>query len=111
MDSQQLNRRISLQSPVIVRSPSGGQVPGWIEYATPWARKRDLSGNERAATSHGGKVDEARTEWIIRYRAGVLPAHRILFAGQAYPITHVKDLDDARAWLLLTCTSGVATDA
>lgn len=107
MDSQQLNRRISLQAPAVSKSASGGIVKGWSEYAQVWARKRDLNGNERAATTHGGQVSEARTEWIVRYRSGVLPTHRIAWGSQVFDITHVKDLDDAHSWLLLTCTTGL----
>ena len=105
MSAIELDERITIEQKTPVRGASGGTTHLWTEFAKVWARKQDFAGTEKRATSHGGEVAEARTEFKIRYRAGVTPAMRVSFGGAHYNIKHVKDLSGL--WMILTCDTGV----
>ena len=103
-----LDRRITLQSLTVAKGTSGGMTKTWADFATSIAAGvRNLSGNERQASSAGGQVAEARTEFTIRYRAGVTADMRVLYAGAVYNIRHVNDWMGKRESLVLTCDTGV----
>lgn len=102
-----LNRRVTLQSLVLTRGSSGGMVKTWVALVQDLpAAVLPLSGNERAASSAGGQVAVARTEFTIRYRADVSEKCRVLYGGDVYNITHVKDYRGRREFLILTCDAG-----
>ena len=103
-----LDRRITLQSLTVGKGTSGGMTKTWSDFATSIAAAvRNLSGNERQASSAGGQVAQARTEFTIRYRAGVTAQMRVLYAGSVYNIQHVNDWMGKRESLVLTCDTGV----
>ena len=108
MQAGRLNRRITLQSLTVSKGASGGMTKTWVNFASSVpAAVRNLSGNERRATSVGGQVAEARTEFTIRYRSGVTAEMRVLYAGAVYNIRHVNDWMGKRESLVLTCDTGV----
>lgn len=107
MDINKLTRRITLQTPTVTKGISGGIVTTWHDTSTPMAAVRHLSGNERQASSAGGQVAEARTEFTIRWRAGVTPQMRVQYDGAVYNIRHVNDFMGRRESLILTCDTGV----
>ena len=103
-----LDRRITLQSLTVAKGASGGMKKTWANFATGIAAAvRNLSGNERQASSAGGQVAEVRTEFTIRYRTGVTADMRVLYAGAVYNIRHVNDWMGKRESLVLTCDTGV----
>ncbi len=64
----QLNRQITIQQNTQTKDTEGGMVDSWANFAENiWAKKNNLSGNERAATRQGGSTLDARTEFTIRY--------------------------------------------
>lgn len=107
MKAGQLDQRITLQAPTVSKGASGGMAKAWVDVATIWAAVRHLSGNERRASSAGGEVAQARTEFTIRTRPGVTAQLRVLYRGKIYNITHVNSYTDRDAWMLLTCDTGV----
>lgn len=108
MDAGKLNRRITIQQPATTRGGSGGAAVAWADWKKDiWAKVIPLSGNERRVTDHGGEIAEARTEFIIRYRAGVDETMRVLYKGKFYNIKHVKDVNDDHDIIVLTCDTGV----
>lgn len=108
MQAGRLNRRITLQNLTVSKGASGGMKKTWANFATSIAAAvRNMSGNERQASSAGGQVAEARTEFTIRYRSGVTADMRVLYAGAVYNIRHVNDWMGKRESLVLTCDTGV----
>ena len=102
------NRRISIESPSQSKDASGGNVTAWGSLTgTIWAAVKNMSGNERRVTTHGGQVSEARTEFTIRYIAGITTKMRISYSGAYYNITHVNNFNEANRWLVITCDTGV----
>lgn len=107
LQAGKLNRRISLQSLTVTKGLSGGKQSNWADFAVGVpAAVRHLSGNERQASSAGGQVAEARTEFTIRWRGGVNAQMRVLYDGAIYNIRHVSDLMARRETLILTCDTG-----
>ena len=102
-----LNRRVTLESLVQTKDAEGGMVDSWSAVATVWAKVANLSGNERRASSHGGQVAEARTEFTIRYRAGLNAKMRVSYAGKIYNIRHINDFAEEHRFVVLTCDTGV----
>ena len=107
LQAGKLTQRITLQALTITKGASGGAVKGWSEVAQVWAAVRHLSGNERQASSAGGQEAEARTEFTIRYRAGVTERMRVLYGTKIYNIRHLNDFMARRESLVLTCDTGV----
>ena len=108
-----LTRRILIEKLTQTKDSSGGMVDTWAADTAVgsagyvWAKVMNLSGNERNATSHGGKVPEARTEFTVRYNVNVMPKHRISYAGKLYDIQHVNNYKEQNKFLILTCNTGV----
>lgn len=104
-----LNRRITLEALTQTKDDEGGMVDSWVPLAGMpiWARVANLSGNERRATSHGGQVAEARTEFTIRYRAGIDAKMRISYNAKLYNIRHVNNYLEENRFLILTCDTGM----
>jgi SPP1 family predicted phage head-tail adaptor len=107
MRAGRLAKRITLQALAQGKDAYGGNTKAWANVATVWAGVRNLSGNERPATAHGGQMAEARTEFTTRYRAGVTAAMRVSYAGNLYNIKHVNDVNEEHRMLVLTCDTGV----
>lgn len=107
MQAGKLNKRVTLQAPTVTKGASGGVVKGWSEVATVWAAIRHFSGNERAASSAGGQVAEARVEITIRHRAAVTPQIRVLHGSTVYNVRHVNNFMEKNETLILTCETGV----
>lgn len=106
MQSQQLDTVIQVEALTVTRGASGGMQKQWAVHAEPYAQRRDLSGNERAASSAGGEVAVARVEFILRERDGITEQMRVRHKGKLFGITHVKPLADYRGWMVLTCDTG-----
>ena len=107
LQAGKLDQRIALREPSQVRGTSGGFKKGWIDRPAMWAAVRHLSGNERRATSVGGEVAVARTEFTIPYREGVTARWGVLYLGRHYNIQHVNDFMARREYLILTCDTGL----
>lgn len=105
--AMQLNKRITIQSLTQTKDTHGGQVDTWTDIALVWAGIKSLSGDERRITKEGGQAAEARTEFMIRYRAGIIEKMRVLYGGKIYNIKHVNDLNEGHRFMILTCDTGV----
>jgi len=105
--SRDLNRRIVIEALTQTKDTQGGMVDSWTAAPPVWAKIMNLSGNERKLTTHGGDAPEARTEFTIRYQAGITPKHRINYSGKLYNIKHVNDYKEQHKFLILTCDTGL----
>jgi SPP1 family predicted phage head-tail adaptor len=102
----QLNRRIVIEALTQTKDAAGGMVDNWATAYTVWAKIANLSGVERKITEHGGQVAQARTEFTVRYNAGITAKHRINYAGKFYNIKHVNDYNEEHRFMILTCDTG-----
>lgn len=103
----QFKTRISIEALTVSKDTSGGASRSWAAHASPWARVRHYSGNERSATAAGGgQVAQARTEFVLRYRADITDTMRIKLGGVIYNIRHISPVD--RQWLVIDADTGVS---
>lgn len=103
----QLNQQITIQKRNQIKDAEGGMVDVWADFATDiWAKKNNLSGSERAATSKGGQTLDARTEFTIYYLAGVTNEMRIVHNGKYYNIRHVNNFMESNEYLIISCDLG-----
>lgn len=103
----QLNKQITIQQRVTAKDSEGGMVDSWSDFAADiWAKRNNLSGNERSSTRQGGQALDARTEFTIYYLDGVTNEMRILHNGIHYNIRHVNNYMEQNEYLIITCDTG-----
>lgn len=103
----QLNQIITIQQRTQTKDAEGGMVDAWSDFAADiWAKKNNLSGNERAATNKGGQTLDARTEFTVYYLDSVTNEMRIVHNGKYYNIRHVNNFMESSEYLIITCDLG-----
>jgi len=102
-----LNRKIMFQRPARVGNMQGGSVKSWTDAGAAWAQMIPLRGGEALEQS----VLRGTQLWkvTVRFRADVSTDWRVLFGEQPLNILTCADPDGRRAWLVMTCESGVRT--
>ncbi len=98
-----LTHRVTLQA--VTRTPDGGGgfTESWSDLAdapTVYAAIRPLSGAE--VFRFRQVSTEATHRIVIRYRADLTPARRIVHASDVYDIVSVVDADGRREFLDIT---------
>jgi SPP1 family predicted phage head-tail adaptor len=97
--SGDMNRRATLQRATVTFDDFGGEVETWNTLAQAWVHRRDVSANESyRAQEVGGKLS---IRFRIRYSSDVAdlnPRDRVLYAGDVYNITGVREIKRNR-WL------------
>lgn len=106
MSAGTYEKRIIIQRRILVKGAGAGHKYNFADVCTPRARVRGKSGVERKATSKGGEIAEARTEFAIRYRPGITEDMRVIYKGRFYNIKHVLNVNEGNYELLLTCDTG-----
>jgi SPP1 family predicted phage head-tail adaptor len=97
----ELDRRITLQSPVITRDPDfGSESLTWSTQAEVWARLSERQTAESVQAEQ--RVMLRSTTLRIRWRAGVLSTWRVLLGTRVLRITGTLELG-RREWLDLMC--------
>lgn len=100
------NQYLEIQMPTITKDAEGGRSTAWAKFCNVHARKNNLSGGERSATSHGGKVAIGRTEYTTYYREDITEDMRILHNGKYYAIEHINNYMEGNKYLIITCSVG-----
>ena len=107
-----LDRRIELQSRILTKDDAGGIVESWVHVGYSWAEKMEQRGGEKSVTN-ADRADN-QTMWRIRYKAimrGVSSAgsYRLIYGGEVFDITHVKEEGRKVSMILTTLTTeGIA---
>lgn len=101
-----LQHRITLQQRVAGVNALGQAQTSWVNVAEVWAAVEPLRGREFFAA--GQAQSEVSTRVTIRYRAGVVPAMRVVWRGEPHDIEAVIEPQGQKQMLELMCTAGVA---
>ena len=106
MDAGNLRNKIEIQRRAKVPDGGGGFTLSWVKVFSTYAEIKPMTGSEglvgmqlQAQVSH---------DIIIRYRAGVTAANRVLFEGRPFNIVSVINVEERKKWLQLRCMEGVA---
>jgi SPP1 family predicted phage head-tail adaptor len=103
MQAGKLNRRVTIEQQSTTQDEYGQPVETWTEVATVWADIRDITGKEFVSAQ--ATQNPVQTKITIRYRAGILPAMRVVHGSDTYNIEAVLGQD--RISLLLMCSRGL----
>ncbi len=99
-----LRRRVVIEERTRTPDAGGGAVETWSPRATVWAWVKPIDGSERVSAEQ--RQSGARYDITIRYRTDVSLAHRMRLDGVPLSIHAIKDPNDHRHWLVLTCHAG-----
>jgi SPP1 family predicted phage head-tail adaptor len=111
MQAGQMDRRVVLERPTSAPDGMGGTENGWQASAAVWAHFRYLRGGETVLAGRlEGRLTMVATILASSYSRAVTPAWRLRDAreGTIWNVRAVIPSDD-RAFIELTCESGVAT--
>lgn len=103
----QLDQRVELQRVTLARAGGGGQDETWATYATVWAHVRPMSGRERQQAMRNDAISDYLV--VIRYRAGVLEADRIVWRDRTLNIRFLKYQGPRESFLEIEAELGVPT--
>lgn len=105
MNAGKLRHRVTIQELVRTDDGYGGITETWQDVATVWAAVEPLRGNERYRAQ---QVQAELTHKVaMRYRVGVKPQMRLLYAGRVLEIEAVIDVEERHRWLELLCSEVV----
>lgn len=85
-----LDRRVTIQERTVARDAAGGETVTWVDRATVWAAKVDVTGRELLMASQ--MVETAQARFRIRYRSDVEQTDRVVYDGVAYDIQHKAEI-------------------
>jgi SPP1 family predicted phage head-tail adaptor len=101
-----LDRRITIQERTAVQDGAGGETVTWVDRATVWAAKMDVSGREQLMAHQMVPTDLVR--FRIRYRSDVAMTDRVVYDGVAYNIQHKAEIGRREGLELLATLPGEA---
>ena len=90
MNPGELNKRITLQRPIITINENGFEEETWEDVKTVWAAASNLYGREYYAAA--AVQAENTVKFTIRYTEGIDSSMRILFKGKQYDITAIDNI-------------------
>lgn len=105
MEVGSMRHRLAFQSRSTSQDAFGQPLLTWVTYMTVWGAVEDLSGRELLAAQQVNA--EVTTNILIRYRAGVLPVHRVFYDNTAYNIRTVSDPTGRKRELRITSARGM----
>jgi len=101
----QLKRKIIIQTATKVQDDFGEETETWANTATMWASIQPVSGSEGIT---GNQINPEVTHKIMmRYRAGVTPANRVLYGTRVFDINVVRNIFEENRWLELLCREDI----
>lgn len=99
MRAGKLRHRITIEQVTETRAADGTPSESWSAFATVWAEKVAVEGNERfVAEREHAEVTDA---WTIRHLAGVTPKMRISYDSRVFDIESAFDPDGRKRELTI----------
>lgn len=90
MNAGKLDRRITIETPVITYDEWNHPQKSWGQLALVWASKTDRTESEVTELSQTVAIN--RTVWTIRWRDDITTAQRIQYNNDLYEIKGIKEL-------------------
>lgn len=100
MRAGQLDRVVTLQRLAVSVSAAGTVTYAWADFASVRAELVSV-GHAETATAFG-EQDTAALALVIRFRADITSADRLIYAGEAFNIVVINEIGRRRG-LELTC--------
>lgn len=99
MQAGRMDRQIVIQSAATVQDASGQPIQTWATFATVWAERKDIRGNERFAADQ--KMAKRTATYRMRWLTGVNEQMRITDGGSTYYILGIAD-NERQGWMELS---------
>lgn len=96
----ELDRRVTLQSSTTTKSSVGQQLHTWSDVATVWAKVVEEAGEETREGRDAFNRQQLRV--IIRFRSGLSDSMRLVYGGNNFEITSVREMG-RRQWHIINC--------
>lgn len=96
-----LDRRITLQKPVVTRGSDGAENLAYSSVVTVWANYMAEGGKEVYLAKRTNA--EVRALFQIRYRSGITPKWRVKFGNRYFEILFINDTNARQGELVLAC--------
>jgi SPP1 family predicted phage head-tail adaptor len=101
-----LDQRIIVeQRAAATQNGLGENTSPWTLLATLWAYAEPLRGREFFSAAQQQQVTDVR--FVVRYRADISAAMRVLWRGVYHDIQSAIHVDGAKTWLELMTVAGV----
>lgn len=100
-----LRHKVQIQSRSATKDGFGQESMTWTTALTVWADIQPLSGRELIAAQ--AQMAETTHTVVIRYRAGITPANRVVYQGRVFNVLSVIDEDMRHRTLSLLCSEGL----
>lgn len=104
MRAGQLRERVTIQRKSVTRDGFGAEVVTWPDLVTVWANVRSTDGTEGVESTVDQVVATISHSVLIRYRAGLSPAMRVVWRGKALQILSIVENDNRQRQLILKCS-------
>lgn len=98
-DPGQMTRRIVLRTVTRSSDGAGGFTETPVDSAPTWAYIRPLEGDERIQAMQAGMTRPH--EFVLRYRAGLTGATRIVYDSRVFDVRSVVDTDEEHVELVI----------
>lgn len=105
MNVGKMRHRITFQRQTEEKDRLGGYEEDWIDVNTTWAQVSPVSGKE-----YFSQVRETTVTHRIycRYRPGITPRLRIIYAGRTFRIISVINWEERNEGLTIMCEELIA---
>lgn len=104
MQAGKLRERVAIQQKSVIRDGFGAEQITWSALDTVWANVRSLDGTESVESSVDQVVVVISHSVLIRYRAGLSPAMRLVWRGKVLQILSIVESDNRQRQLILKCS-------
>ena len=97
----ELNRRIDIQQETATRGTSGQEILAWETLASVFAKASYVATGAGESVAADQVIVTTRTDFIIRYRAGLTEKMRIVYRASNYGILNIQEYGGRNQFLLL----------
>lgn len=105
-----LRHRLTLQEEVRTADGAGGYVKTWSDIADLWAEIMPMANIYGREVPFAGQLQsEVSHRIVIRYRADMTPAMRLVFENRAFNILQITDPEEKHEHLTLLVKEGIAS--
>lgn len=99
-----LRERVTIRQPTVTLDEIGSPSTTFADVATVWARVEPIRLDEQQYAER--QVAYGRYRVTMRYRSGLVYTMQIVWRGRTLNIDEIKNADERRRFLTLTCRDG-----
>ena len=107
LEAGELDRRVGIESAMLVQDDSGAEVETPTLLAEVWAKAQPVGGISRIERFEGREISaELDYRFVIRYRSDLTTRMRLRFDGRVYDIQRIDEMGRRDALEILARARG-----